>query len=111
MVAIEADDPAEALLDAHLRLARKRARHWGVSVQTTVLDGAASEVLNKHLEDSGAWLVVLGRHGSDVDDGETEPGSLIDHIMRYGPCNTLIVNSTYRPNSTLSADSNNLQVV
>lgn len=87
----------EELLDAHLALARKVVRGLGLSVRTTALDGVAATALNEHLEGSGAWLLVLGRHGLDIDESAPELGSTTEQIVRTAPCNVMVAGREWRP--------------
>lgn len=87
----------EALLDAHLSLARQVVRDAGLKVRTTALDGPAEDALLEHAESTNPWLLVLGRHGIDADDESPAIGSLTESLVRSAPCNLLVAGSAWRP--------------
>ena len=88
---------AEALLDAHVSLARQVVRSRGIKVSATTLDGHAAEAVADHLQDSNAWLLVVGRHGLDVDNAAPEIGTVTEEIVRHVPINVLVTASEWRP--------------
>jgi nucleotide-binding universal stress UspA family protein len=93
------DVPGEELIEAHLKLARKTARNYGLDVRTMLLDGEPATELLRHLETSKPWLVAMGRHGIDTDTHGPEVGSVTEQVMRSGPTNVFIVSQTWTPTS------------
>ena len=88
---------SESLLDAHVSLARQVVRSRGLKVSTTTLDGHAAQAITEHLKSSGAWLLVVGRHGLDVDEAAPEIGTVTEEIVRHVPINVLVTASEWRP--------------
>jgi nucleotide-binding universal stress UspA family protein len=86
----------EALLDAHLQVAKQLARAYGVQVRTTTLEGAAGPALVAWAAQTKPWLVVAGRQGADAEEGDGEIGSVTEHLVRRSPAHTLIVAKTER---------------
>ncbi len=93
----------EALLDAHLRLARTVLREQGLRVRATVLDGNATTALVEHLQSVQPWLVVVGRTGIDTEDGQSGIGSTAEHLVARAPCNVLVVSQSWT--ATEASDS------
>jgi nucleotide-binding universal stress UspA family protein len=88
---------SETLLDAHVSLARQVVRSRGIKVRTATLDGHAAEAISNHLDGSGAWLLVVGRHGLDVDNAAPEIGTVTEDIVRRVAINVLVTASEWRP--------------
>jgi nucleotide-binding universal stress UspA family protein len=98
IVAVHTPDSGdEALLDAHLSLARQVVRARGLKVRTTTLDGHAADAIAEHLTDSGAWLLVVGRHGLDTNSDAPEIGAVAEGVVRGSPVNVLVTASEWRP--------------
>ena len=98
IVAVQpAGAPGEALLDAHLALARKVARAEGVVVRAVLLEGAVASMLQSHLERSEPWMVVVGRSGADTNKEKAALGSIPEYLIRNSPSNVLVVARTWRP--------------
>lgn len=78
----------------HLRAAEKLAEEQGIELRTTLLSGKAYDQILKHLQSSGASLLVVGRFGvhrvSDLDIGSTA-----ENLVRLAPCNVLVVNGQF----------------
>jgi len=105
LVTVLDDDPdLEALMEAHLGLARRVAKEAGVTVKTTSLEGNVADALTSHLEEAGAWLAVIGRHGIGAQDENPDLGSVVEHMVRNACCNVLVAGTQWDPDSAMSKD-------
>lgn len=89
--------PGEALLEAHLRLARKVAKAEGVTARAVLLEGGVSTMLEDHMARTQPWLLVAGRSGADADIEDARLGAVPEYLVRNSPCNVLIVSRTWNP--------------
>ena len=99
------DSQTEALIEAHLRLARTAVRARGLKVRTTLLDGQPAEAIREHLEERETWAVVVGRAGLDADADSPELGSVTSYLVRTAPCNVLVTSRQWTPSDAAATAS------
>ena len=70
----------------------------------TLLDGKAFDRLLRHCRERKPWLLVMGRIGIHSDAG-MDLGSATEQLIRFAPCNLLVMSGTYLPPLDLRADA------
>ena len=70
----------------------------------TLLDGKAFDRLLRHCRERKPWLLVMGRIGIHSDAG-MDLGSATEQLIRFAPCNLLVVSGTYLPPLDLRAET------
>jgi nucleotide-binding universal stress UspA family protein len=80
--------------DGALERALAHASGHGISASATRLTGHPGPAFTHHLERVGAWLVVVGRLGSDAAADNHDVGSLSERLVRRAPCNVFLSSRT-----------------
>ncbi|MEM7248662.1 MAG: universal stress protein [Acidobacteriota bacterium] len=89
------------LLEAHLTLATELGRRQGVTVETSLREGAARDELMAAAEELSPWAVILGRSGIDAADAEPL-GSTAEQVLREGRWNVLLTGRSVEPAAALA---------
>ncbi|MFQ5715316.1 MAG: universal stress protein [Candidatus Scalinduaceae bacterium] len=86
------DKGLEKIYQDHLNNAARIAKHRGISIKTTILQGKPYDQILKHTEREDPALLILGRTGIHSVN-ELDMGSATENIIRMAKCNVLITNS------------------
>jgi hypothetical protein len=70
----------------------------------TLLDGKAFDRLLRHCRERKPWLLVMGRIGIHSDAG-MDLGGATEQLIRFAPCNLLVMSGTYLPPLDIRADA------
>ena len=89
---------------SHLRVAEATAKEAGMELPITLLDGKAFDRLLRHCRERKPWLLVMGRIGIHSDAG-MDLGSATEQLIRFAPCNLLVMSGTYLPPLDLRAEA------
>jgi nucleotide-binding universal stress UspA family protein len=86
------DKGLEKIYQDHLNNAARIAKHGGIDIKTTILQGKPYDQILKHTERENPALLILGRTGIHSVNG-LDMGSATENIIRMAKCNVLITNS------------------
>ena len=86
------DKGLEKIYQDHLNNAARIAKHRGIDIKTTILEGKPYDQILKHTEREDPALLILGRTGIHSVNG-LDMGSATENIIRMAKCNVLITNS------------------
>jgi nucleotide-binding universal stress UspA family protein/predicted Zn-ribbon and HTH transcriptional regulator len=92
------------IYESHLRVAEATAKEAGMELPITLLDGKAFDRLLRHCRERKPWLLVMGRIGIHSDAG-MDLGSATEQLIRFAPCNLLVMSGTYLPPLDLRAEA------
>ena len=92
------------IYESHLRVAEATAREAGMELPITLLDGKAFDRLLRHCRERKPWLLVMGRIGIHSDAG-MDLGGATEQLIRFAPCNLLVMSGTYLPPLDIRADA------
>ena len=90
----------------HLDIAKKIAKMDGLDIATKLLSGKPYDEILKYVKDTSPSLLVIGRLGVHSANG-LDIGSNTENLLRFAPCNILIVSRSYTPSEEIKKDSKN----
>jgi len=96
------DDTSKELLEAHLALAKRMAEERDLRVQTTFIEGNPVVDIERHVDSTNPWLLILGRYGVDADIDAPDLGSAVEHLVRHASSNVLVVAQTSLPEDSVA---------
>ncbi len=85
-------------------LGRKLAREQGVELAITLLRGHGFAKLLDYCRKERPWLLILGRVGADSVEGQEEPGSSTQRLLRLAPVNVLVTAAMCVPPAGVGAE-------
>jgi nucleotide-binding universal stress UspA family protein len=88
----------------HLDTAKKIAKADGLDIGTKLLSGKPYDEILKYVKDNSPSLLVIGRLGVHSANG-LDIGSNTENLLRFAPCNILIVSRDYIPSEEIKKDS------
>ncbi len=88
----------------HLDIAKKIAKADGLDIATKLLSGKPYDEILKYVKDNSPSLLVIGRLGVHSANG-LDIGSNTENLLRFAPCNILIVSRDYTPSEEIKKDS------
>lgn len=88
----------------HLDTAKEIARMDGLDITTKLLSGKPYDEILKYVKDNSPSLLVIGRLGVHSANG-LDIGSNTENLLRFAPCNILIVSRDYTPSEEIKKDS------
>ena len=88
----------------HLDTAKKIAKADGLDIDTKLLSGKPYDEILKYVKDTSPSLLVIGRLGVHSANG-LDIGSNTENLLRFAPCNILIVSRDYTPSEEIKKDS------
>ncbi len=88
----------------HLDTAKKIAKADGLDISTKLLSGKPYDEILKYVKDNSPSLLVIGRLGVHSANG-LDIGSNTENLLRFAPCNILIVSRDYTPSEEMKNDS------
>ncbi len=88
----------------HLDIAKKIAKADGLDITTKLLSGKPYDEILKYVKDNSPSLLVIGRVGVHSANG-LDIGSNTENLLRFAPCNILIVSRDYTPSEEIKKDS------
>ena len=111
ILAVHSQDAAsKELLEAHLSLAKRMVEDADISVQTTFIEGNPIVDIERHVERTSPWLLIVGRYGVDADIEGPELGSSVEHLVRHASSNVLVVAQTGLPEETVKQEVSHTSV-
>ncbi|MEK6678255.1 MAG: universal stress protein [Nitrospirota bacterium] len=87
----------------HLDTAKEIARMDGLDITTKLLSGKPYDEILKYVKDNSPSLLVIGRLGVHSANG-LDIGSNTENLLRFAPCNILIVSRDYTPSEEIKKD-------
>ena len=78
----------------------------GLDIATKLLSGKPYDEILKYVKDTSPSLLVIGRLGVHSANG-LDIGSNTENLLRFAPCNILIVSRGYTPSEEIKKDSKN----
>lgn len=84
------------IYQSHLRIAQSLAAESGTTIETALLAGKAHAVIEKHLREVRASLVVIGKLGIHADTG-LDIGGNAERLLRNAGCAVLLSQRAHRP--------------
>lgn len=88
----------------HLDTAKEIARMDGLEITTKLLSGKPYDEILKYVKDNSPSLLVIGRLGVHSANG-LDIGSNTENLLRFAPCNILIVSRDYTPSEEIKKES------
>lgn len=88
----------------HLDTAKEIAKMDGLDITTKLLSGKPYDEILKYVKDNSPSLLVIGRLGVHSANG-LDIGSNTENLLRFAPCNILIVSRDYTPSEEFKKDS------
>lgn len=87
----------------HLQIAQDIAADYGISIETSLLDGKAHDAIGRFLCDVQPSLLIIGKLGIHAD-AELDIGGNAENLLRNVPCAVLLSQREFQPQIERIAD-------
>ncbi|MEK6691153.1 MAG: universal stress protein [Nitrospirota bacterium] len=91
------------IYQGHLDVAKNIAQMDGLDITTTLLSGKPYEQILQYVKDNPPSLLFVGRLGVHSTNG-LDIGSNTENLLRFAPCNILIVSKNYTPSEEIKKE-------